>query len=182
VDTNLREWVVEHRLGVLDPLFEGLSLVGSFGLVWLALALAVVLAGSSWRQPWLLLRVAVAIVLAELVSGLLKAGLGRDRPPVAHPDPEPLVHVPATFSFPSGHATVSFACATVLALAVPRLAWPLFTVAALVAFSRVYVGVHYPGDVLAGAILGVAIGLVVSRAPPRPRAGPRRSLRAPRPG
>ena len=96
-----------------------------------------------------------------MVSGLLKVELERDRPPVAHPDPEPLVRVPATFSFPSGHATVSFACATVLALAVPRLAWPLFALAGLIAFSRVYVGVHYPGDVLVGAILGVAVGAAV---------------------
>ena len=159
MDTDLRQWIVEHRVGALDPVFEGLSLVGSFGLVWLALA--VVLAGFSWRRPWLLLRVAVAILLAEMVSGALKAGLERDRPPVAHPEPEPLVGVPATFSFPSGHATVSFACATVLALAVPRLAWPLFALAALIAFSRVYVGVHYPGDVLVGAILGVGVGAAV---------------------
>ena len=159
MDTDLQRLVVEHRVGVLNPLFEGLSLVGSFGIVWLVLA--VVLAGFSLRRPWLLLRVAIAILLAEMVSGLLKAELARDRPPVAHPDPEALVRVPVTHSFPSGHATVSFACATVLALAVPRLAWPLFALAALVAFSRVYVGVHYPADVLAGAILGVGLGILV---------------------
>jgi undecaprenyl-diphosphatase len=159
MDTSLQRWAVEHRFGPLDPFFEGLSYIGSFGLVWLALAFA--LAGFSWRRPWLLIRVAVTILLAEMVSGLLKAGIGRDRPPLANPDPEPLVRLPATPSFPSGHATVAFACATVLALAVPRLRWPLFVLAALVAWSRVYVGVHYPLDVLAGAILGVLIGLVV---------------------
>ena len=62
-----------------------------------------------------------------------------------------------THSFPSGHATVAFACATVLALAVPRLRVPFFVLAALIAFSRVYVGVHYPFDVLAGAVLGVGL-------------------------
>ena len=66
-----------------------------------------------------------------------------------HPVPAPLVELPSTYSFPSGHATVSFACATVLALAVPRLRVPLFALAALISFSRVYVGVHYPFDVLA---------------------------------
>ena len=66
-----------------------------------------------------------------------------------------------TYSFPSGHATVSFACATTLALAVPRLTWPLFTLATLISFSRVYVGVHYPLDVLAGAALGVAIAIAL---------------------
>lgn len=144
---------------MLDPLFVGLSLVGSYGLVWLALALAV--ARFSWRRPWLPMRVAIAILLAEMASGLLKVAIERERPPLANPDPDPLVRLPATYSFPSGHATVSFACATVVALAVPRLTWPLFVLAALIAWSRVYVGVHYPGDVLAGAVLGVAVGALV---------------------
>jgi membrane-associated phospholipid phosphatase len=56
---------------------------------------------------------------------------------------------------------VAFACATAIALAVPRLRWAVFALAALIAFSRVYVGVHYPLDVLAGAILGVGLGLAV---------------------
>jgi len=71
------------------------------------------------------------------------------------------VDLPATYSFPSGHATVSFACAAVLALAVPRLRVPLYALAALIAFSRVYVGVHYPFDVLGGALLGVGIAIAL---------------------
>ena len=85
----------------------------------------------------------------------------RDRPGVGRAVPDELLEAPSTYSFPSGHATVSFACATVLALAVPRLRWPLFTLAALIAFSRVYVGVHYPGDVLAGAVLGVLLAIAL---------------------
>jgi undecaprenyl-diphosphatase len=167
--------VVEHRLGLLDPVFQGLSLIGSFGILWLLLAVAV--SGFSWSRPWLWTRVGAAILLAEAMSGALKEGIERDRPPVSRPEPEPLLETPTTFSFPSGHATVSFACATVLALAVPRLRWPLFALAALVAWSRVYVGVHYPGDVLAGAVLGVAIatalrmlaGALRRSGPPLPR-------------
>ena len=99
--------------------------------------------------------------MAESVSAGLKALLRRDRPPVLDPDPLPLVHLPVTYSFPSGHATVSFACATVLAVAVPRLWIPLYVLATLIAFSRVYVGVHYPGDVIVGAALGVAIAIAL---------------------
>jgi undecaprenyl-diphosphatase len=154
-DQSLQSWVVDHRVGVLDPLFVALSYVGSFGLVWLVIALGI--SGFSWSRPWLWTRVGVAIIVAESVSGALKQWAGRDRPPLANPDPEPLVDLPATYSFPSGHATVSFACATVLALAVPRLRVPLYALATLIAFSRVYVGVHYPLDVLAGAVLGVAV-------------------------
>jgi undecaprenyl-diphosphatase len=159
LDRAVRQWVVEHRLDVLDPVFQGLSLIGSFGLVWLVLAVAI--SGFSWSRPWLWTRVGAAVLLAESLSGALKLAFERDRPPVSEPVPEPLLEAPSTYSFPSGHATVAFACATVLALAVPRLRWPLFALAALIAWSRVYVGVHYPGDVLAGAVLGVAIAIAL---------------------
>jgi undecaprenyl-diphosphatase len=147
---------------LLDPIFEALTYAGSFGLLWLGLA--VVLSGFSWRRPWLAVRVAVTILIAEMVSALLKPWIDRDRPPLADPDPDPLVSLPPTGSFPSGHATVAFACATALALAVPRLALPLFALAALVAWSRVYVGVHYPLDVLAGAVLGVVLAVAIATA------------------
>ena len=128
--------------------------------MWLAIAVAISVL--SRGRPWLWIRVGVAILLAESVSGALKVWVGRDRPPLSHPGPEPLLDVPSTHSFPSGHATVSFACATVLALAVPRLRVPLFALAALISFSRVYVGVHYPSDVLAGAVLGLLLGFGIA--------------------
>ena len=159
LDRELRDWVVDNRVGVLDPLFEALSYAGSFGFVWLAIAVAI--SGFSWSRPWLWTRVGAAILIAESVSGGLKVWIERDRPAVADPDPETLVELPATYTFPSGHATVAFACATVLALAVPRLAWPLFVLAGLISFSRVYVGVHYPFDVLAGAVLGVGVAIAL---------------------
>ena len=158
-DRTLRDLVVDHRVGLLDPVFQGLSLVGSFGIVWLLLAVAI--SGFSWSRPWLWTRVGVAILFAESLSGAFKLAFERDRPPVSDPLPESLLETPATYSFPSGHATVAFACATVLALAVPRLAALLYALAALIAFSRVYVGVHYPGDVLAGAVLGVALAIAL---------------------
>jgi membrane-associated phospholipid phosphatase len=161
---------------VLDPFFEALSIIGSFGIVWLLLAVAI--SGFSWSRPWLWTRVGAAILIAESVSGALKDWIERDRPPLADPDPEPLVTLPQTHSFPSGHAMVSFACATVLALAVPRLRVPLFALAALIALSRVYVGVHYPFDVLAGAALGYGLAralrmlaAVLRRSAPQPRSG-----------
>ena len=176
LDRELRDLVVDHRLGVLDPLFEGLSYAGSFGFIWLAIAVAI--SGFSWSRPWLWTRVAVAILISESISGLLKEWIGRDRPAVADPFPPTLVDLPVTYSFPSGHATVSFACATTLALAVPRLTWPLFALATLISFSRVYVGVHFPLDVLAGAVLGV----LVAKALLTLLEALRRSQRAPKAG
>jgi undecaprenyl-diphosphatase len=138
----------------------------------------VAISGFSWSRPWLWTRVGAAILVAESVSGALKEWVERDRPPLSNPEPEPLVDLPATYSFPSGHATVSFACATVLALAVPRLRALFYALAVLISLSRVYVGVHYPFDVLAGAVLGVAIAIALrmlaralQRSEPRMRRG-----------
>ena len=111
----------------------------------------------------MLLLTVVAVALADWSATGLKALFDRERPPVRFPEPEPLVHVPDTASFPSGHAATSFAGATILALAFPRLAVPLYVLAAAVAFSRVYVGVHYPLDIVAGAALGIVVALAVRR-------------------
>ena len=110
-----------------------------------------------WRRPWVLVEVAAAGLSADLISLALRQLIGRDRPFVLYPEPRPLVHPPSSGSFPSGHASAAFACATVIAWASPRLAVPVYVLAALVAWSRVYVGVHYPLDVLGGAVLGVLV-------------------------
>ena len=156
-------------------MFEALSFIGIAGLVWIALAVVVAIA---LRRPWLFPFVALAVLLADAVSLGLKNVFDVERPSVRYPEPEPLVTTPTDLSFPSGHAATSFAGALLLARAAPRLAVPLFGLAAAIAFSRVYVGVHYPLDVIGGAVLGLALatallplGRVLRRSRPAPRAG-----------
>jgi undecaprenyl-diphosphatase len=113
-----------------------------------------------------------AIAIADLSATGIKALVGRARPPVHDRLPKPLIPVPHDASFPSGHAATSFAAAAVLAHTFPRLRAPLFLLAAAVAFSRVYVGVHYPLDVVGGAVLGVLVATalrLLAANPPRSR-------------
>ena len=128
-----------------------------------------------WRRPWLLVLVLASDFVADGLSLALRQAIGRDRPPLVYPEPKALVAVPHTGAFPSGHASSAFACAAVLAWASPRLRVPAFVLAAAIAWSRVYVGVHWPLDVLGGAILGVLVSIVLLKlaaSPPRLRREP----------
>lgn len=151
-----------------------MSRIGTLGAVWIVIALVLAVA---WRTWGVLVATTAAVALADLAAGALKALIDVQRPSMRYAEPKPLVGPPHDHSFPSGHAATSFAAATVLTAAVPRAAPAWYLLAGAIAFSRVYVGVHYPLDVIGGAVLGVAIatallrlagGRLRSRAPTRP--------------
>jgi membrane-associated phospholipid phosphatase len=100
--------------------------------------------------------------LASWLNWVLKALVDRGRPP-EEIDFQALVGVPSSPSFPSGHAMSAFAVAGAIAVLSPRLRWPVLGIAAVIAFSRVYLGVHFWIDVLVGAALGLAVGVAVAR-------------------
>ncbi|HSB39274.1 MAG TPA: phosphatase PAP2 family protein [Gaiellaceae bacterium] len=114
-----------------------------------------------WRRPWFLVVLVTATLAADGLSYLLRQWVGRDRPPLVYPEPRPLVPVPHSGAFPSGHASAAFAAATVIAWASRPLAVPAFALAAAIAWSRVYVGVHWPLDVLGGALLGTLTATLI---------------------
>jgi undecaprenyl-diphosphatase len=103
---------------------------------------------------------AATVWSADLLAVLLKRVVDRDRPYVVLPEAEPLLRWDASASFPSGHAATSVAGAVIIGYLIGGRAWIVGVVAAAVAFSRVYIGVHYPLDVLAGAALGAAVALI----------------------
>jgi undecaprenyl-diphosphatase len=141
--------------------------------VWLVLALVLAVA---WRRWAVLVAVVLADAAAEGLSDGLKAAVDEQRPTHRYAEPHALVSVPHSGAFPSGHTTTSFACATVLTAFVPRAAPALYLLALAIGFSRIYVGVHWPFDVLGGVVLGVATGAAVT-ALRRRGAIPRRSAR-----
>ena len=159
-------------------MFVALSIVGYGGLVWVALAPAL----ARWAQRPLLattLATAGAVWSADLVATLLKAVFERPRPFETLAAADPLLGATVGASMPSGHAATAFAGAVVLSVLLRRAVPALFLLAAAIAFSRIYVGVHDPLDVLAGAALGAAFGgavaLLVLRLPRRSAAGLPRS-------
>src|SRR5204862_3497955 len=116
---------------------------------WLALALVLAFVR---RSVWPFVLTAVAVLVADGVAGLVKLAVGEKRPD----EPGSLVSIPHSHSFPSGHAATAAAAATMLSALYPR-GTPFFVVlAAAIAYSRLYVGVHFPLDVVGGAVIGVA--------------------------
>lgn len=108
-----------------------------------------------------------AIAVSGIATNLLKVAIGRARPKLW--DQEAIYGLsPLTFdydrqSFPSGHATTLFALATALGLLAPRLRIPLYALAALFGLTRVAVNAHYPSDIIAGAVVGTVMPLVLAR-------------------
>jgi undecaprenyl-diphosphatase len=160
MDARIAIWVATHRVAALNDVFVGLGTIEKLGLVWILAAIAIAATRGAGVRVTLALAVGVGLttLAADGVSFLLKDVTHRTRPFDAHPEIHPL-YVVHSSSLPAGHAATAFAGATVLAYLESRAAPILFVVAALIGFSRVYDGVHYPTDVLAGAGVGVLVGL-----------------------
>lgn len=162
LDHTVRLWVVTHRPGWLDGLMWFVSVIGRGGLVWLAIGFIVTLIRRT--TPALLLELTLAIVLASLLANsVLKPLVSRERPFVSAPEILVIGSRPSDASFPSGHAANAFGGASVLArrLRAEQVVW--WALAVLIAYSRIYLGVHYPLDVIAGALLGWVCGAVAGR-------------------
>ena len=146
--------------GPVDWVFVQLSGWWVKSVLIVAIALGADLVSRS-RLPVGALVATAAYFGAVGLSSWLKNVFDRPRPSVADPAVHPLVAVPHSSSMPSGHATGAFAAAVAVGLVHPRLRRPLVALAALIALSRVWLGVHYPTDVLAGAALGTGVAVLV---------------------
>ena len=140
----------------LDGPLRALTTSGEHAACWYALGLAGSALDRGNRRLWR--RAMSAILATQLLNTALKAVFRRKRP--ALDDLPASVPVPTSLSVPSAHAATSFCAARGFRDLVPL---PLRPVAAAIAFSRVYFGVHYPSDVLVGSALGALVGGALNR-------------------
>jgi undecaprenyl-diphosphatase len=175
LDQTLFDRVAAAHTPALDSVLPRLTRAADHGLLWWAAAGALGLSGGQRRRSALrgLLSLGVASAVANVPA---KLSTRRARPALdSVPLPRQLRRQPSTSSFPSGHSASAAAFAAGVALETPAVGAGVALVAGAVAYSRVYVGVHYPGDVLAGVALGVGAAALTTRTWPRRPAGPARA-------
>lgn len=149
------------KCGVLDMLMPIVTCFGDAGWIWIVISV-LLMAFRKHRRAGITL--AAGLICQLLVCNLLLKNLiARDRPCWINDGVELLVELPTDFSFPSGHTMVSFIAATILTMYNRKWGYVAFLAAALIGFSRLYLYVHFPTDVLGGAVLGVLLGIAVTQ-------------------
>lgn len=165
-DLPILEWISEHlQCAFMDTVMPLITLLGDAGIFWILCAVAL-LCFPKHRKTGLAM--GAALIIGLLLCNLtLKPLVARIRPydyQLQHfgKTIELLVATPHDFSFPSGHTIASFEAATVLLIRNRKLGIPAMVLAVLIAFSRLYLYVHYPTDVLASVVLGIGIAFLGS--------------------
>lgn len=163
-DLAVLEWIREHlQCSFMDVLMPMITVLGNAGIFWIVLAV-VLLFTKKYRKTGAAM--GVALVIGLLVCNVtMKPLIGRIRPydyqSIYYGKIIPLlIEAPKDFSFPSGHTLASFEGAVVLVQYNRKLGIPALFLASLIAFSRLYLYVHYPSDVLAAVVMGILIAVL----------------------
>lgn len=161
LDMNILLWIQEHlRTDVLTPFWKVITFLGNGGWFWIVLCVLMICVGKTRKVG---ITAALSLALGFLITNLLlKNIVARPRPFDSYAQILPLITRPTDYSFPSGHTCASFACALVYLRMLPKkFGIPAVILAGMIAFSRLYLGVHYPGDVLVGFLVAVLTSLLV---------------------
>lgn len=150
------------RNDVLTPIFTGITTLGNGGLIWIVCA-GILLIPKKTRKAGII--TLVSLGLSVIIDNIiLKNLIGRIRPYEVVVGLTSLIGAQRDFSFPSGHTGSSFAAAVVMYKYLPKkIGIPAVVFASLMGLSRLYVGVHYPSDVLGGAVIGTGIAILTCK-------------------
>lgn len=155
-DNMILNFIQNFRTPLLDKIMPLITSLGNMGAVWIFLAL-ILLISKKYRKIGITL--SAALILCFVIGNLgLKPWIGRIRPFDVNHFTELLIKAPKDFSFPSGHTLASFTSVTVLISFHKKFGFSALILGTLIAFSRLYLYVHYPTDVLAGIVFGIILG------------------------
>ncbi|MDZ7764895.1 MAG: phosphatase PAP2 family protein [Melioribacteraceae bacterium] len=159
-------YFLNHTLSnsLFDKFFPFITEVKHWYLVYAIFWLILVIKGGRLGRITAVMMILLVTVSDQLSSSLIKNWVGRIRPCNELPDVNILAGCTSSFSFPSSHAVNNFAAAVFFSILYPRYKWAFFTVAFLLAISRPYAGVHYPSDIIGGALIGSLIGYLFALA------------------
>ncbi len=166
LDGEILLQIQQHlRTDMLTPLMKFVTFLGNGGWFWILCAVVLLAIPKTRKTGY---AAVFSLIFGAIVTNLLlKNIVARPRPFAEIEALIPLIAKPTDFSFPSGHTTASFAVALVMLRMLPKkIGIPAVVLAALVAFSRLYLGVHYPTDVLAGfvvALMGSTVAVWIVR-------------------
>ncbi len=155
LDRALFRAVFRVKWKTLDRVMRLFTVAGTAGALWGFIAFAAFV--YTGFEPWNLILPWSAIASSWLVAEGSKYLFNRARPFIWDTEIAPLIKTPSSSSFPSGHSATAAAGAMTLSFLYPSLAAPLLSCGFLVVLSRVYLGVHYPFDVLAGMVIGTVV-------------------------
>jgi undecaprenyl-diphosphatase len=171
IDRAVYDAIARQPTPVLDRPVSRLSQSANYSGIWIGVAATLsIFGGESGRRA--ARRGLTAVVITSATINVAAKSLSRRRRPARDDESlseHRLVRMPDSSSFPSGHSASAFAFAVASSSARPGLAVPLRLLAASVAYSRVHTGVHYPGDVIVGSLIGSGIGQIVGNLQPRRR-------------
>lgn len=159
MDVTLLNYIQNHcHNKITDAVFKTLSRMGNGGAVWSVFLFLLIFRPRGRSFAFSLV---FSMTIAFLLSQILKQVIGRPRPFVAYPGKQLLIRTPSGYSCPSGHSSSSFAAATVICVASRPFGTAAILLAFGIAFSRVFLFVHYPSDTIAGSVLGVLCAFFV---------------------
>ena len=156
IEFAILDWLQTIHSEVLDRIMIFITTLGNAGAVWIALAIALIIIPKTRPVGF---AVALALILDLITCNMItKPMVARTRPYEIIEAIELLIEKPGDYSFPSGHSAASFAAISALFFSGSKLWIPACILGVLIAFSRLYLYVHFPTDVLGGIVLGIAVG------------------------
>lgn len=160
LDINIISYIQKYvHNSFMDKTMPFISFMGNGGFIWILISVILVFQ-KKYRKVGIMLAITL-IVVALLGECIIKNIVQRNRPFLEVNSLKLIIKAPNSYSFPSGHTASSFAAALILTLSFKKYGIPFFLLAVLIAFSRVYLFVHYPSDVIGGIILGIFSACII---------------------